>query len=150
MKISSFQHLSRKSKRPFGVMVIIFMIALYVLLLALSIFPYFAVELPHGELALWILETNNPSAIIILFSAIILLEASIAIGLWRLERWAWILIMVQSGIIMASDLLGIFSGYPSYATMLVNVIIVFYLNQHEIQRVFSGFSGTSRWAQNAG
>lgn len=133
-------------KRPFGVSVIISMLVLYVLLLAITLFAFFAVDVPDAELAIWILSTRDPWIIRTLFATIILIEASIAAGLWRFQRWAWVLVMIQSGILMASDLLGYFYGNPSYLTMFINVIIVFYLNQREVQRVFPGASG---WALNA-
>ncbi len=132
------QSMHHPRKRPFGISVIIFMLILYVLLLGTALFASFASDLPRGELAFWILKTDDPAAIHILFLAIILFDASIAAGLWRLQRFAWVLIMIHSGLAMASDLWGYFSGRPSYMTMLINVIIVLYLNQREVQMAFSG------------
>ncbi len=86
------------------------------------------------------MRIDDPTVIRILFIAIIFIETAIIIGLWRTARWAWVLIMVQVGLGMASDLWGYFHGYPSYTSMLINVIIVFYLNQSEVQRAFSGKS----------
>lgn len=136
MKSPSFLH--HPLKRPFGVSVIILMLVLNVVFLAIALFASF--EISIGELALWMMRTDDPTVIRILFFMIIFVEAAIAIGLWRLQRFAWVLIMIQTGLGMASDLWGYFHGYPSYTSMLIDIIIVFYLNQNEVQRTFSGTS----------
>lgn len=137
MKSLSFLHHPRK--RPFGVSVIILMLVLDVVFLAIVLFASY--KMPVGEIALWVMRIDDPTVIQILFSIIILVEAFIAIGLWRLQRFAWVLIMIQTGLGMASDLWGYFHGYPSYSSMLINIIILFYLNQREVQRAFSGTMG---------
>jgi hypothetical protein len=133
MKLTSF--LQRPHKRPFGISVIIFMLVLYVLFLGIALFASFKVSV--GEATFWMMKINNPVTMRIVFLAVILLEASIIVGLWRMQRFAWVLIMVQVGLSMAFDLWGYFHGYPSYVSMLIDVIIVFYLNQREVQRAFS-------------
>ena len=143
MKITSF--IRRPRERPFGVSVIIFMLILYTLLLAIILFASFTFKVPPGELDLWIMGINNPTIIRVLFVVIAALEISIAVGLWRMQRWAWVLIMIQTGLVMVSDLWGYFHEHPSYISMLISVIIVFYLNQRDIQRAFSG---TPRWLRN--
>lgn len=137
MRFISFRHYSHRShKRPFGVSVIIFLLVLYVLLLGITLFSL--TQVPMGEITLWMAKSDNPIIIGIFFLAAIVFEASVAIGLWLLLRWAWVLIMIQVGSIMLSDLWGYFSGYPSYITMIISVIAVFYLNQREVQMAFSG------------
>ncbi len=140
MRLNSFLH--RPRKRPFGISVIIFMLVLYVLFLGIALFASFKV--PVGEATFWIMKINNPVTMRIVFLAIILLEVSIVVGLWRMQRFAWVLIMIQAGLVMASDLWGYLHGYPAYISMLINVIIVFYLNQREVQRAFSG---TAWWGE---
>jgi uncharacterized membrane protein (DUF2068 family) len=58
--------------------------------------------------------------------------------LWRLQRWAWMLLMIWMGLAMAMDILGRINGDPSHLTMMINVIIVFYINQREVKKAFSG------------
>lgn len=115
------------------------MLVLNVVFLAIVLFASFKISI--GELALWMMRTDDPTVIRILFLMIIFIEAVVAIGLWRLQRFAWVLIMIQTGLGMASDLWGYFHGYPSYTSMLINIIILFYLNQHEVQKAFSGTLG---------
>ena len=62
-----------------------------------------------------------------------------AIGLWRRQRWAWFLTMLQLGAFMISDLYSYFTNSPAetYAwSMLLNVFMVFYLNQRDVQAIF--------------
>ncbi|MBI3964501.1 MAG: hypothetical protein HY329_02615 [Chloroflexi bacterium] len=58
------------------------------------------------------------------------------IGLWRLRWWAWFATMIWIGVTMAVDLWWYFHGAPRYGSMLLNVVIVFYLNQREVRRPF--------------
>jgi uncharacterized membrane protein (DUF2068 family) len=55
-----------------------------------------------------------------------------AIGLWRLRQWAWLLTMVQMAVAMTIDAVAYFRGHPSYFSMMLNVVMVFYLNQREV------------------
>jgi uncharacterized membrane protein (DUF2068 family) len=62
-----------------------------------------------------------------------------AFGLWRRQRWAWFLTMLQLGAFMISDLYSYFTNSPAetYAwSMLLNVFMVFYLNQRDVQAIF--------------
>lgn len=65
-----------------------------------------------------------------------LLGIVVIFGLLRLRRWAWVLVMIQLGFIMAVDLVMYAEGIPQYPSMLTSVIIVFYLNQSEVQEAF--------------
>ena len=57
-------------------------------------------------------------------------------GLWRLKRWAWFLMMLLLTYSMAVDIVAFFRGHPIYIAMLLNVAMVFYLNQREVQELF--------------
>ncbi len=62
-----------------------------------------------------------------------------AVGLWRRQRWAWFLTMLQLGAFMLSDLYSYFTNSPpeTYAwSMLLNIFMVFYLNQRDVQAIF--------------
>jgi uncharacterized membrane protein (DUF2068 family) len=60
----------------------------------------------------------------------------IAVGLWQLRRWAWIATMIWTGFNLATALLAYVNGQPEYGVMAVEVAVVFYLNQREVQRAF--------------
>jgi uncharacterized membrane protein (DUF2068 family) len=62
-----------------------------------------------------------------------------AVGLWQRQRWAWFLTMLQLGFFMLTDLYSYFTNSPvqTYAwSMVLNVAMVFYLNQREVQALF--------------
>jgi hypothetical protein len=60
----------------------------------------------------------------------------VVVGLWFLKRWAWFLLMIQLGMNMITELLLYFYGVPLYLYMVFSVLMVFYLNQREVQRAF--------------
>jgi len=69
-----------------------------------------------------------------------LLTASILIvvGLVLQKRWAWVLAIITSGVILAVDLGWWFAGDARYSSMLMNAIAVFYLNQREVRLALRG------------
>ena len=123
-------------KRPFGVSVIVFMILIYLSILILVVFQSLKPE--PNVISLWILQKLSPVQSQELLLIIVVFELAIAVGLWRLQRWAWLLLMIWQGCIMATDIWGRINGNPSYLTMLINVIIVFYINQREVKKAFTG------------
>jgi uncharacterized membrane protein (DUF2068 family) len=69
-----------------------------------------------------------------------LLLASVltVVGLVLQKRWAWVLAIITSGVILAVDLGWWFSGEARYSSMLINAIAVFYLNQREVRIALRG------------
>ncbi|MDD1751874.1 MAG: DUF2127 domain-containing protein [Methanotrichaceae archaeon] len=67
----------------------------------------------------------------------ILIIAVLAVGFWRMQRWAWICGMILVGLNLAADLWGYFQGNRYWISMIINILIVFYLNQRDVQRAFS-------------
>ena len=61
----------------------------------------------------------------------------VAIGLWRLRRWAWVATMLVLGFGLATAILNYFRGNPDYLSMLLNVLAVFYLNDRDMQQRFA-------------
>jgi uncharacterized membrane protein (DUF2068 family) len=78
----------------------------------------------------------RPYLILAVQGGLILLQLAIGVGLWRLRRWAWFLLMIQVGVGMATDLWLYFNGNRLYLGMLINVVTVLYLNLHEVQQAF--------------
>jgi hypothetical protein len=64
---------------------------------------------------------------------ILIASVLVVVGLLAHRRWAWVLAIVTSGLILALDLGWWFSGRPLYGSMLLNVIAVFYLNQPDVR-----------------
>jgi hypothetical protein len=108
---------------PFGIIVIIF---LRILSLLVS----------GSASGVTLLRPGAPSNYNLLHFALSLLSIVVVFGLLRLRRWAWVLVMIQLGMVMALDLALYFVGSPQYASMLISVVTVFYLNQSEVQDAF--------------
>ena len=77
-----------------------------------------------------------------------ILGLSVAVGLWRLRRWAWVAIMLWTGLNMAATLHAYVYGYFHFLPMMLSVIQVFYLNMREVQVAFLGRSLSQRSARH--
>ena len=65
---------------------------------------------------------------------------SSVIGLLLRKRWAWVLAIITSGVILAIDLGWWLNADARYASMLLNSIAVFYLNQRDVRLALRGGS----------
>jgi carbon starvation protein CstA len=57
-------------------------------------------------------------------------------GLLTKQRWAWVMTMIIIGISLLIGILEYFQESPRYINMLIGVIIVFYLNERNVRRVY--------------
>jgi uncharacterized membrane protein (DUF2068 family) len=58
------------------------------------------------------------------------------LGLWILKRWGWILTMILTGLGLGFSIWSYFQGSPHYISMVLYLVIVFYLNQRDVQYPF--------------
>lgn len=127
-----------QQKRPFGLM------AIMILLLIQALFFGF-----WGGLLFFanIEDLTRISASAAVPSIIQIVTAVLVIvalpGIWRYKRWGWILLMFQLGISLLAGIwqyfqpeLPLLDEYTNYGRMFFNVVIVFYLNQREVQQLF--------------
>jgi hypothetical protein len=132
---------ARAPRRPFGLNAIIVIQLLLVL--------FSATLLALAGLVVWLSYTYAQESLLIkldlsfdeLVTLVVMFVVNLvcAVGLWRRRRWAWFLTMFQLGVFMVSDLHSYFTGAApeAYAwSMLLNVLMVFYLNQREVQTMF--------------
>jgi hypothetical protein len=64
----------------------------------------------------------------------------VVVGLVFQKRWAWVLAIITSGVILAIDLGWWFGGDARYSSMFLNSIAVFYLNQRDVRLALRGGS----------
>ncbi|MBK8050744.1 MAG: hypothetical protein IPK16_28720 [Anaerolineales bacterium] len=139
---------NKRRRRPFGVKVII-TLQLFSIVTGLFVFAgeYLAFSYPELNVNLdldfpmsgpefWI--TNVQLAIVMVLSMISV------VGLWRMQRWAWYLTMLELGFSMVVNISMYFNGNVNYIDMFLNVLMVFYLNQKDVQRAFSAASRGGR------
>jgi hypothetical protein len=67
---------------------------------------------------------------------VLLIVLALVVGLYRLRRWAWVGAMLFVGIGVSVGIIQYVRGLPLYGMMLLNVFIVFYLNQRDVQAIF--------------
>ena len=120
-------------RRPFGVNVIIFMFIIYIIFYLLAILYAEKVPLSILHIDIKIPEFKQYAAIFMT-----LVMAALVVGFWRMQRWAWVSGMILVGLAMAADLWGYFHGNHYWFSMTINILIVFYLNQRDVLREFSG------------
>src|SRR6478752_2007482 len=126
------------SRYPIGVVVIIVLTVLRCVSIVAGL-----VNLHGSDLADW-LRASSPlpefppgsdQEVIagLLLGGLLIGSVIAVIGLVARRQWAWVLAIVSSGIILAIDLGWWYGGEPRYASMLGNVIAVFYLNQRDVR-----------------
>ncbi len=71
------------------------------------------------------------SGIVTVFLAV--LGVVIAIALWGLRSWAWLAAICLQGVGLTSAMYGYFRNRPNYFGMLIGIMLVLYLNQHEVR-----------------
>jgi uncharacterized membrane protein (DUF2068 family) len=69
---------------------------------------------------------------ILALAALLVLSAA---GLMAGRRIGWLLAMVITGVFVASDISGFYSGTTNHIWMLLNIVTVFYLNQRDVREV---------------
>jgi hypothetical protein len=119
-------------KWPFGLYVIVAVQFLVALLLALGL----AID-EVAELRLQIPVANNLLPTSLTWALVVALLVA-SLGLVRLKRWGWTLTMILTGAGLALSIWQYSKGEARYLDMALYVVIVFYLNQRELQSLFMG------------
>ena len=128
---------SRSSKRPFGVSIIVLLLIANALLMAAIVYLLLIPE--NIELAQQIQNFTHNHELSVVLMVNIFVQMVIVAGLWKLKRWAWLLLMLYIGFSMISDMWAYYHLQDLRAiSMTINVIIVFYINQREVKKAFSG------------
>jgi lysylphosphatidylglycerol synthetase-like protein (DUF2156 family) len=122
---------SSRGKRPFGVYAIIALSLLRVSLVALDMA---AVRL--GRPTTYLPQPDDPLTLYVAGAVIILAMLVICLGLFRLQRWAWIATMILIGLNLLVAIFDYLNGQDTSGAMLLDVISVFYLNQRYVQAAF--------------
>ena len=123
----------RKRKRPFGINAIIVLSTLQ-FLFAVAIAAVFYLD-SLSAVSSWANGTIDRWLVVFLTSTSGV-QIAIIIGLWRLKRWGWFLVMLTNGLSMFLNIWAYFYSRPNYIAMLVSVVIVLYMNQREVQQTF--------------
>jgi hypothetical protein len=138
-----------QSKRPFGVYAIAALLllgvaagVLEILRVQIELFGFWqtADEVLREysgltELAAYLFI--DPKLVIIANTLVIVFLLLLISGLWRMKRWAWLLVMIFTGANLTLTLIRYFNDNPDYLSMLIHVAVTFYLNDRDVQRAFA-------------
>jgi hypothetical protein len=143
------QELREVPKRPFGVYVVVFMLLLGVITAVLEIFRIQTglegvlasadamLRDRSGLVPLASRLFTNPAILTVVHIVIIVAWVILIFGMWFLRRWAWLLVMIFTGVALTFALVRYFEGDPDYYGMLINVAVAFYLNDRSVQRAYA-------------
>lgn len=134
-------------KRPFGVTLVgVLLLVQGLLLLALAAAVIFLNVSLAGSVSGVVLTANmtrlTPAGVLsaVLVGALGIFIALSGIGVLRVVSWAWLAAMALQGWTLALFLFSYFirgqSNYSTYPSVLLSVIIVFYLNSRTVRRTF--------------
>lgn len=149
MKQHADVDLQNVPKRPFGVYVLVGILLIGVFVAILEI-----VRVQSGLMGFWadaelflrdysglvsLMGTvfTDPRLITIVNAFIIIVWVLVIFGMWYLQRWAWLTVMIFSGITLTYALFRYFNDDPDYISMIVNVAVIFYLNDRSVQRAYA-------------
>ena len=118
-------------RRPFGVVLLALLWLAYAGLAVLVVLDVPGVPPPGVVRPFAAFGLLEPAAGVLAAIALV-----IALGLWFLQPWAWVLAMLLAGIGLATDIVGWFNGREAYLSLLFGVVIAFYLNQSAVRRRF--------------
>ena len=122
------------ARRPFGLYMILFLLSLQALVGGL-LTALLGFSMAAGVGGVWDLLLSDLGTF--LEPAMVLVAVMVVVvGLWRYQLWAWYGMMLLLAYWMATDALFYFNGAPDYGSMVLNVAMVFYLNQREVRELF--------------
>jgi hypothetical protein len=103
--------------------------------IATTEFPSRAWEFSLDFLADALVQVINSGAGMLVLGVLTLV---IALQLYGMKSYAWLMAMSLQGIILLTSLIAYLRQEPNFILMLLGVVLIFYLNQYEIQTVMRG------------
>lgn len=131
--------LSKYHNRPFGIYVMLLVILALVLNLGADIVRI-TLGLPPETLPPLPGELDR-----FLYLALVALLIILSVGLWRLHTWAWFASMVSGGLALFYCIWHALNGGTPYVTMVLVIIMVFYLNLTEVKAAFQPKAAEERF-----
>jgi hypothetical protein len=121
-------------RRPFGLYAILILMSVQALL-GVTIFSLLGVGFALATADIWRAFSSDLWSLVeplIVMLAVVV----VVVGLWRYQPWAWYGMMLLLAYWLASDLIAYYLGAASFVSMVINVAMVFYLNQREVRDLF--------------
>lgn len=121
---------SPKLKRPFGVYILLFALVLLAASGAADLWRVLNGLPPHTLPELGLVST------LIVYGIQLAFYVVLSVGLWRMWTWAWFLAMVAGGLSLLFCIVRYIDGGTPYVTMILVMVMVFYLNLAEVKAAF--------------
>lgn len=125
------------TKRPFGLYAIM---VLQLLSIVSSFFDFLSVQ--FGMMTPTLPNVLDQRILGIINLLVAALLVFVVWGLWRLKYWAWFSTMVLTGAGLIFGLWQYWHGGTPYIDLLINTLIVFYLNQRDLRQLFEDVTST--------
>lgn len=119
-----------KTKRPFGVYVLILVLAGLAATGAADL-----VRISRGIPPQTLPDLPGDTDWVIFIAGIVVLVI-LAVGLWRLHTWAWFAAMITGGLTLFYCIWRVLNDGSPFVTMTLLIIMVFYLNLTEVKAAF--------------
>lgn len=122
----------RDRTRPIG---IVLLVLFQLLNVAASLLAVAGVLGPRTGSVVAVLGNDSPivNDLVIVIAVLTLLGA---VGLWRLQRFGWYVIMLLTGLGLAIQIAFFVWATPNFINMTIYVVSAFYLNQHAVKSIF--------------
>lgn len=133
----------KRVKRPIAIsiiawaIVVLFVVRLYQVfepLVSTSVFEY-GIRDPLID-GLRLTALGRAALTSVTYALLSLAGLVVLAGFLRMRKWAWVVLMVWTGISLTTTLIDYFYRQPNYVVMASDVIIAFALNQSDVQRIF--------------
>ncbi len=134
---------NKRSKRPIAVsivawaIVVLFLVRLYQVfepLVRTGVFEH-GINAPLVD-GLRLTALGRAVLTSISYSLLSLAGLVVLAGFLRMRKWAWVVLMIWTGVSLTTTLIDYFYRQPNYVVMASDVIIAFALNQSDVQRIF--------------
>lgn len=126
--------------RPFGVALIAILIGIDAILQLLAALAFFGVS----SVGFFSTSYVGPAAVLMMLGILMLLvgivEMIVAVSMWHLEKWTWMLAVIIAWISVVFDFIAAFVGTQTWGmalvSMIVPVIVLFYMYMSNVQKAF--------------
>jgi uncharacterized membrane protein (DUF2068 family) len=122
----------RDRTRPIG---IVLLVVFQVLNMTASVLAVAGVLGPRTGSVIDVLGNDIPIVNGVVIATVVLTLIG-AIGLWRLRRFGWYMIMLLTGLGLAIQIAFFIWATPNYINLAIYVVSAFYLNQHAVKSIF--------------
>ena len=130
----------KMKERPFGLSLIAILVVVEAILQILAALALFGLSLA----GIFTIVYAGPGLVALMLGIIALIvgivELAVGMGLWSMEKWAWVVTIIVVWIDLIFDIIGGIAGTMTFSStlisMIIPVIVLIYLYQGNIRKLF--------------